>query len=65
VKHKFVRAADHIGTHGRPQAVLECMGCGERIVPVPPGGYTKAEYLDMLGIQSDCELQKIAQVIES
>ena len=45
--------------------VKECRGCGERIVLPPPRGMTKRQYFRKIGIHPDCDLQKVAQVMES
>ena len=64
VKHKFVPVSGlRMGeTEGRQ--VLECKGCGERIVLPPPSGHTKAQYFGKLGLRKDCDLQKVKQVME-
>jgi hypothetical protein len=63
VRHKFKLVPGSTG-EAEGRQLLECEGCGERIVLPPPPGHTKAQYLRKLNIRPDCDLQKVAQVME-
>ncbi len=62
-KHKWVVVG---GVHAsRRQSVHECKGCDELVVLPPPRGMTEDEYFKKIKVHKDCELQKVAQVVDA
>ncbi len=46
------------------ESVYKCASCGEYIILPPPKGFTKTTYLRRIGIVTDCDLQKVKQVMK-